>query len=397
MEENNYPILEIPRNCAPNFIDTPEQYDVFLKHIPPASSPCTIAIDTERAPGNYYTAHVEIVQIKIPDVPIAIIDTRKELDFSRLNAALAPHTWIAHAAEADMLSLQRIGVTCSHLFDTELAGRFLGFNLVNLAHMTRECLGLNLIKGKAHEDWSQRPISAELLNYAALDVELLHELQNSLAQSLATTGKTQWFEEECNYLLSRPAPAQRKFHWSKAYPDYKQLAPTVKEALYFIWQLREHIAYTYDVFPQKLCPDESIICWALHYHGSISTLTPEHLKNIALPEELVHTMHENAIEFSPSVWKSVIGQKNKDHKPPQKAINTIKERKKNLLNVLRAVAEAHSLDPILFISRQLTDTLSKNMTVTSPPEMEELLHRCHLRHWQIELLLEPLTAAFVNL
>ena len=80
------------------------------------------------------------------------------------------------------------------LFDTELAGRLLGYPQVGLGAIVEEVLGLALEKGHSAADWSTRPLPEPWLRYAALDVEVLVELRDALADELDEQGKRGWAE-----------------------------------------------------------------------------------------------------------------------------------------------------------------------------------------------------------
>ena len=94
-----------------------------------------------------------------------------------------------HAADQDLPCLAEIGMTPPRLYDTELAGRLAGFDRVNLAAMVQRLLGLHLMKGHGAADWSKRPLPADWLNYAALDVEVLLELRDAIAAVLRGAGQ----------------------------------------------------------------------------------------------------------------------------------------------------------------------------------------------------------------
>ena len=93
------------------------------------------------------------------------------------------------------------------LFDTELAGRLLGYPRVALGTMLEEVLGFRLAKEHSAADWSVRPLPAEMLKYAALDVEVLTELRDALAEQLAEQGKTEWARQEFAAIAAAPPAA----------------------------------------------------------------------------------------------------------------------------------------------------------------------------------------------
>ena len=110
--------------------------------------------------------------------------------------ALADAEWIIHAASQDLPCLFEVGMTPVRLFDTELAARLLNYPRVALGTMLEELLDVRLLKEHSAADWSTRPLPAEWLTYAALDVELLVELRDILADQLVAAGKDEWAAEE---------------------------------------------------------------------------------------------------------------------------------------------------------------------------------------------------------
>src|SRR5262249_60444682 len=92
---------------------------------------------------------------------------------------------LIHPASRDLPCLADLGYRPRLLFDTELAGRLLGYPRVGLGTLVESVLGLALEKSHSAADWSTRPLPEEWLRYAALDVEVLVELRDALAQQLA--------------------------------------------------------------------------------------------------------------------------------------------------------------------------------------------------------------------
>ena len=77
------------------------------------------------------------------------------------------------------LPAPRSGCSPTALFDTELAGRLLGYPRVGLATLVETLLGYRLAKEHSAVDWSTRPLPEPWLEYAALDVEVLVELRDA--------------------------------------------------------------------------------------------------------------------------------------------------------------------------------------------------------------------------
>ena len=174
-------------------------------------------------------------------------------------AVLAQDEWVLHAADQDLPCLAELGMIPPRLYDTELAGRLAGFDRVNLAAMVERLLGLQLMKGHGAADWSKRPLPAEWLNYAALDVEVLLELRAAVAAVLAEQGKTAWAEQEFEHLRTYVAPPTRRDRWRRTSGIHKVRNPRTLAAVRELWTARDQIAQRRDIAPGRILPDAAII------------------------------------------------------------------------------------------------------------------------------------------
>src|SRR5437764_990903 len=163
------------------------------------------AVDAERASGFRYSNRAYLVQIRRAGAGTVLIDPVNHGDdpvatLAPVAKVLASDEWVLHAADQDLPCLAEIGITPQKLYDTELAGRLAGYDRVNLAAMVQRLLGLQLMKGHGAADWSKRPLPDEWLNYAALDVEVLLELRDAIAEVLQEQGKTDWAAQEFEFV-----------------------------------------------------------------------------------------------------------------------------------------------------------------------------------------------------
>ncbi|MBN9643355.1 HRDC domain-containing protein [Corynebacterium mendelii] len=162
-----------------------------------------LAVDTERASGYRYDDRAFVLQFKRRGAGLVLIDPEglREVVTAHLAPAINGVDWIIHAATTDLPCLAELGLYPGSLFDTELAGRLAGYSKVNLGAMVEQVLGYELAKNHGWEDWSTRPLPADWLTYAALDVELLIELAEAMSEILSLQGKLDWAEEEFDYIL----------------------------------------------------------------------------------------------------------------------------------------------------------------------------------------------------
>lgn len=192
-----------PRDGTPPLLATPAEFEAAADLLADGSGP--FAIDTERASGFRYDDRAFLIQIRRRGAGTLLFDP--ESFRPELSQALAPvlngQDWIIHAAATDLPSLAWLDLHPGTIFDTELAGRLAGFEHVNLAAMVEHIFDLHLLKGHGAEDWSQRPLPDGWLNYAALDVEMLLELAEVMAEILDNQDKLIWAEQEFDHILSQ--------------------------------------------------------------------------------------------------------------------------------------------------------------------------------------------------
>lgn len=229
-----------------------------------ASGQGTFAVDAERASGFRYSNRAYLVQIRRAGAGTVLIDPVNHggspIDaLAPVAEVLATDEWVLHAADQDMPCLAELGMTPPKLYDTELAGRLAGFARVNLATMVQELLGLQLMKGHGAADWSKRPLPAEWLNYAALDVEVLLELRSAIAAVLDEQGKTEWAAQEFEYLRTVVASPTRRDRWRRTSGIHKVRDPRALAAVRELWTTRDHIARRRDIAPGRILPDSAIV------------------------------------------------------------------------------------------------------------------------------------------
>lgn len=236
------------------------------------------AVDAERASGFRYSNRAYLIQIRRAGAGTVLIDPVSHggdaLDVLRPVAdALSTDEWILHAADQDLPCLAEVGMTPPSLYDTELAGRLAGYDRVNLAAMVQRLLGLGLAKGHGAADWSKRPLPAEWLNYAALDVEVLIELREAVAAVLEEQGKTDWAAQEFEHLRTYTAAPTRRDRWRRTSGIHKVRNPRALAAVRELWTVRDHIARRRDIAPGRILPDSAIIDAATSDPKSVAELT----------------------------------------------------------------------------------------------------------------------------
>ena len=156
--------------------------------------------------------------------------------------------------------MYEIGLRPRTLFDTELAGRLLGYPRVALGTMIEELFGVRLLKEHSASDWSTRPLPPEWLTYAALDVELLIELRDSLATQLHDAGKWEWAQEEFAALATSAGSTAepRQDPWRRTSGIHRIRNRRGLGLVAELWYARDELAQRLDKAPGKILPDAAI-------------------------------------------------------------------------------------------------------------------------------------------
>jgi len=219
-----------------------------------------IAVDAERASGFRYSQRAYLVQLRRAGAGTALVDPIPlDSDLRELVAPLTGPEWVLHAAGQDLACLAEVGLVPSRLFDTELAGRLAGLPRVGLGPLVEQMLGLSLEKGHGAADWSRRPLPDDWLVYAALDVEVLVELRDVLADLLAEQGKLAWAEEEFEAVRTAGPSAPRAEPWRRTSGIHRIRKARPLAAVRALWEARDRLAAERDIAPGRVLPDAAII------------------------------------------------------------------------------------------------------------------------------------------
>jgi len=250
------PLLELSDGLPP-IIDTRDALQAAAEAIALGTGP--VAIDAERASGYRYSARAYLVQLRREGARTALVDPIAFDDLAPLVDALEGTEWILHAASQDLPCLGELGLRPTTLFDTELAGRLLGYPRVGLATLVEEILGRRLRKEHSAVDWSTRPLPLPWLEYAALDVEPLVELRDALHRQLIEADKWEWARQEFDHLIGLPPPEPKPEPWRRTSGLHRVRGRRALASVRALWEARDEIAAQRDVTPGRIIPDSAIV------------------------------------------------------------------------------------------------------------------------------------------
>jgi len=252
------PLLTLRDGLGP-VVDTEAGLADVCERIAAGTGP--VAVDAERASGYRYSSRAYLIQLRREGAGTFLVDPIPFGALPQLQDALAGTEWILHAATQDLPCLAEVGLTPSALFDTELAGRLLGYPRVGLATLVETILGARMKKEHSAVDWSTRPLPEPWLEYAALDVEVLVELRDRLAAELVAAGKDEWARQEFDQLRSFE-PAVRVEAWRRTSGMHRVRGRRGLAAVRALWETRDALARQRDVTPGRIVPDSAIVAAA---------------------------------------------------------------------------------------------------------------------------------------
>ncbi|HUJ06104.1 MAG TPA: HRDC domain-containing protein [Streptosporangiaceae bacterium] len=264
------PLLE-PREGLPPLVVTPAALADAAARLADGTGP--VAVDAERASGFRYGHRAFLVQLRREGAGTVLIDPVACPDLTGIDEALAGTEAVLHAAGQDLPCLADLGYRPRQLFDTELAGRLLGYPRVGLGTLVEEVLGLALEKTHSAADWSTRPLPTEWLRYAALDVEVLVELRDELAAQLEEQDKTIWAEQEFAAILAAAPAPPRPDPWRRTSGIHRVRSRRSLAIVRELWQARDMVARRRDISPTRILPDAAIVEAARSAPGTLEELS----------------------------------------------------------------------------------------------------------------------------
>jgi ribonuclease D len=375
-----------------------EEYLEATEIIAAGSGP--VAVDAERASGFRYSQRAYLIQMFRRDAGTFLFDPPAIGRFDELNAEIAGVEWVLHAASQDLPCLREVGLDPTAIFDTELAARLLGIPRVGLGTVVEELLGIHLAKEHSASDWSTRPLPQPWLKYAALDVELLVDLRDSMDAMLTEAGKREIAAEEFSAERDRDAKPPRAEPWRRLSGVHSIKGLRGLAVARELWNARDDLARTLDIAPGRLVPDLSLTAAA--------KAMPESKRELASMRDFSGRASRSeidrwwtAIEAGRTTKDLPVVRNNGDGPPPPRAWADRNPAADIRLKLARAAIVAISEERSIPVENLLTpETLRR--VAWSPPEIidtesiGETLSALGARPWQVLATSQAIVDAFVE-
>ena len=255
--------LQVPDQGTPAVIENLASLRVAITNLKSGNG--AIAIDAERASGFRYSARAYLIQLfrrggglHLID-PIAINAEQGAAEtIAELDSVIASTEVVIHASTQDLPCLREFGLNPKILFDTELGARIAGCPRVGLGSLCETLLEISLAKEHSAVDWSIRPLQQEWLDYAALDVAILIDLRDKVAELLESQGKLKWALQDFSAILQAPPSPPRKEPWRRTSGMHHIKSRYQMAIVRELWKERDRIASDLDLAPGRLLSDAVI-------------------------------------------------------------------------------------------------------------------------------------------
>ncbi len=234
-----------------------------------------LAVDTEAASFHRYHDRVYLLQISSRS-ETAVVDPLAVGTLAPLAGTLAdPGIEIVfHDADYDLRLLDReYGFTATNLFDTRIAAQLLNEPGIGLAALLEKHFGVRLDKRFQRADWSARPLTPAMLEYAAADTRNLPALRDILRERLLGLGRLEWAREEFALLERiRGGPVDGAEPGWLRLKGAKALRPRELAVLRELWEWREGVAQRADRATFRVVNNEPLLLMARQPPADLAAL-----------------------------------------------------------------------------------------------------------------------------
>ncbi|MDB6167279.1 MAG: 3-5 exonuclease [Verrucomicrobia bacterium] len=220
-----------------------------------------VALDTEADNMYHYKTRVCLMQLLVGREVYLVDMLAPGMKFEPLLHRLAKKHLLMHGSDFDIRLLHDLaGFRPKSIFDTMLAAQLLGRPRIGLASLLEDHFGVAVDKSGQKANWSARPITPKLLNYAALDVWYLPELRDILTRELKKLNRLDWLDQQCRAQIESGSTGfapETENDWRIGRSE--RLRGPGLTVLHAVWHWREQQARRLDTPPFKVCGNSLLL------------------------------------------------------------------------------------------------------------------------------------------
>ena len=312
-----------------------------------------LAIDTEFMREKTFFAKLCLVQVS-DSKSIVCIDTIANLDLEKFWKLAEMKTWIIHSARQDLeVIFQATNILPKNLFDTQIAAGILGLSpQIGYAKLVEIFFQITLKKDQTRANWEKRPMSPEMIEYAADDVKYLPDLHRLLSEKLKQLERLEWVIEDSNYMINKNFFQPSLASALTKIKSVQYLAGKDKKAAHLLVQWRENLAIKKNLPRKWIISDKDLLAIATSNIKNIDDLCKvENLPNSLIERsshEILALLNKASVENSEYLAKPRFNEQQK--------------RTLNLLSniIKKKSAELNITPEVLASKKELTALINGN-------------------------------------
>jgi len=361
------------------YLDNQADVDRFLASI---AGTRELALDTEGASFHRFVDRIYLLQLSTRERS-AIIDPLPIGSPVELGRLLEDATVekVFHDADYDLRLLhQDYGWQAANIFDTRVAAQLLGLKAFGLAALLERYFGIKLDKKHQRADWSLRPLTPGMLDYAAQDTRYLLDLRDRLAAALHEAGRWSWAAEEFARLDGTRWDDEDT--GDSGWMRIKGARDLTRRELALFRELvkwRDGVAAVLDRATFRVVGNESLLTIARD-----APRTREALAAIrGMPRGIVDTRASDVLAAVERGLAEPDATLPRFPKAPRWERDPDFDARAARLKAVRDVAAARlSMDPGVLCSRERLEAIAR----ANPHTLEDLARVSDVRRWQVEVL-----------
>jgi len=313
-----------------------------------------LALDTEFLREKTYYAQLCLLQVAAEGVIACVDPLAVDLD-PLLDIIYDPSVVkVMHSARQDMeIFFDLRGDVPRPLFDSQIAATLMGFGeQVGYANLVQKMLEVTLDKIATRTDWSQRPLDAEQISYAADDVRYLFTLYHQQVELLSSKGRLDWLQDDFDEMSDRTTYAPHPENLWKRVRGAQKLSSPQLAVLRGLAIWREERAQASNRPRRWIFKDEVMVDLARRSPAQMADLA----KIRGIEERALNRHGETLLKViaeakatDPKSWPKP--SKSKRLSSEQDAVVDL------LMAVLRLRGNEHDVSPSLLASRKQLETL----------------------------------------
>ncbi|MEO8579753.1 MAG: ribonuclease D [Gemmatimonadales bacterium] len=381
-------MMSSPYADSAAYLDTPVAVERFLSEIAGVKE---LALDTEGASFHRFLDRIYLLQVSTRDRS-AIIDPLPIGSPAKLGDLLVAKDVevVFHDADYDLRLLhQDYGWHVTSIFDTRVASQLLGIKSFGLAALLGQFFDVKLDKKHQRADWSMRPLTQDMLEYAAQDTRYLLQLKDQMKSELQRRGRWHWAEEEFARLEGTRWEAEESMEGFLRLKGARDLTRRELAVLREVANWRDTVAAQLDRATFRVMGNEVLL--------ELSRLAPRSVSELSAIKGMPKGMIERA---GPDIIAGIRrGMEAPEAELPKfpRGLRWNKDRDfdekvARLKSVRDAAAARLDLDPGVLCSREKLENVARS----GAKSVDDLAKVPDLRRWQIEEMGEGFISALAE-